>query len=56
VIDLKADFVKLDIGLVRGIDHDLGRQAMVVAIRRFGQATNCRLVAEGVEPRQRRAP
>jgi EAL domain-containing protein (putative c-di-GMP-specific phosphodiesterase class I) len=25
VIDLKADFIKLDIGLVRGIDRDLGR-------------------------------
>jgi PAS domain S-box-containing protein len=49
VIDLKADFIKLDIGLVRGIDRDLGRQAMVVAMRHFGQATGCRLIAEGVE-------
>ncbi|HEY6538952.1 MAG TPA: EAL domain-containing protein [Candidatus Dormibacteraeota bacterium] len=51
VIELQPDFVKLDIGMVRGIDKDLGRQAMVVAMRHFAQATGCRLIAEGVETR-----
>ena len=41
--------MKLDISLVRGIDTDLGRQAIVVAMRHFAQATGCELIAEGVE-------
>ena len=49
IVELRPDFVKLDIGLVRGVDGDLGRQAIVVAMRHFAQATGCRLIAEGVE-------
>ncbi|MEW6226177.1 MAG: PAS domain S-box protein [Chloroflexota bacterium] len=51
IVDLRPDFVKLDIGLVRGIDHDTGRQALVVGMRHFAQTAGCRLVAEGIETR-----
>ena len=51
IIELQPDFVKLDIGLVRGVDADPGRQAMVVAMRHFARTSGCRLVAEGVETR-----
>lgn len=51
VIELQPDFVKLDIGMVHGIDTDLARQAMMVAMRHFARATGCRLIAEGVETR-----
>jgi len=49
IVELRPDFVKLDIGLVRGVDADLGRQAIVVAMRHFARASGCRLIAEGVE-------
>ncbi len=49
IIDLRPDFLKLDISLVRRVDSDLGRQAMVVGMRHFSQTTGCRLIAEGVE-------
>ncbi|MGA8207966.1 MAG: EAL domain-containing protein [Candidatus Dormiibacterota bacterium] len=51
IVDLQADFVKLDIGLVRGVDTDLARQAMVVALCHFAKNTDCQLIAEGVETR-----
>ncbi|HVA84824.1 MAG TPA: EAL domain-containing protein, partial [Candidatus Saccharimonadales bacterium] len=49
IVELRPDFVKLDVGLVRGVDADLGRQAIVVAMRHFARASGCRLIAEGVE-------
>ena len=49
IIDLRPDFVKLDISLVRRIDANLGRQALVVGMRHFSRKTRCRLIAEGVE-------
>jgi PAS domain S-box-containing protein len=49
IVELRPDFVKLDIGLVRGVNADLGRQAMVVAMRHFARTAGCRLIAEGVE-------
>ncbi len=49
IIDLRPDFVKLDISLVRGVNADLGRQALVAGMRHFSRAAGCRLIAEGVE-------
>ncbi len=49
IIELRPDFVKLDIGLVRGVNANLGRQAMVVGMRQFARSAGCRLVAEGIE-------
>ena len=49
IVELRPDFVKLDIGLVRGVNTDLGRQALVVAMHHFARTTGCRLVAEGIE-------
>jgi EAL domain-containing protein (putative c-di-GMP-specific phosphodiesterase class I) len=51
IVDLQADFVKLDIGLIRGVDTDLARQAMIVALCHFARNTDCQLIAEGVETR-----
>ena len=41
--------MKLDIGLVRRVNANLGRQAMVVGMRHFSRTAGCRLIAEGVE-------
>jgi PAS domain S-box-containing protein len=51
IVDLQPDFVKIDIGLVRGVDTDLARQAMIVALCHFARNTGCQLIAEGVETR-----
>ncbi|HZM71793.1 MAG TPA: EAL domain-containing protein [Candidatus Polarisedimenticolia bacterium] len=49
IVELRPDFVKLDIGLVRGINLDPTRQALVVGLRHFARTAGCLLVAEGVE-------
>jgi PAS domain S-box-containing protein len=49
IIELRPDLVKLDISLVRGVNANLERQAMVVGMRHFARTAGCRLIAEGVE-------
>jgi EAL domain-containing protein (putative c-di-GMP-specific phosphodiesterase class I)/DNA-binding response OmpR family regulator len=49
ILELRPDYVKLDIGLVREIDQDDVRQALVAGIVYFAERTRCRLIAEGVE-------
>lgn len=49
ILELHPDFVKLDIGLVRQIDRDDVRQALVAGIVYFAKKSGCRLIAEGIE-------
>jgi PAS domain S-box-containing protein len=49
IIELESDFVKLDMSLVRRVNAHLGRQALVVGMRRFALSSGCRLIAEGIE-------
>ncbi|HEX7471584.1 MAG TPA: EAL domain-containing protein, partial [Candidatus Limnocylindrales bacterium] len=49
IVELRPAFVKIDIGLVRGIDSDLTRQAMMVGLLHFATASASRTIAEGVE-------
>jgi hypothetical protein len=49
IIELRPDLVKLDISIVRGVNTDVGRQALVVGMRHFSRTAGCRLIAEGVE-------
>ena len=49
IVELRPNLVKLDISLVRGVNSDLGRQAMTVGMRHFAAEAGCRLLAEGVE-------
>jgi hypothetical protein len=44
-----AVYTKLDISLVRGVDGDKMRQALVAGLDYFALQTGCRLIAEGVE-------
>ena len=55
IIDLRPDFVKLDIGLVRRVNAHMGRQAMVVGMRHFSRTAGCRLIAEGIETEEEAA-
>jgi EAL domain-containing protein (putative c-di-GMP-specific phosphodiesterase class I) len=49
VVELGPSLVKLDISLVRGIDGDPVRQALIAGMLFFSEKTNCRLLAEGIE-------
>jgi EAL domain-containing protein (putative c-di-GMP-specific phosphodiesterase class I) len=49
ILELRPQFVKLDISLVRNIDSDPARQAMVTGMTRFAESVGCALIAEGIE-------
>ena len=49
VLELRPDFVKLDIGMVRGIDRDPARQALLAGMQYFATRTKSTLIAEGIE-------
>ena len=49
VVEVRPDLVKLDISLVRGIDGDRARQALVAGMRYFADETDCLMLGEGVE-------
>jgi EAL domain-containing protein (putative c-di-GMP-specific phosphodiesterase class I) len=49
IVELRPDFVKLDLGLVHSIDHDTVRQALVAGIVYFAVKSGCQLIAEGIE-------
>ncbi|MBA3236360.1 MAG: EAL domain-containing protein, partial [Chloroflexi bacterium] len=41
LVELRPDFVKIDVSLVRGVDTDLSRQAVVAGILHFAAAAHC---------------
>ena len=49
IVELRPTFVKLDIGLVRAIDSDLTRQALIVGLLHFARESRSQTIAEGVE-------
>jgi len=49
ILELRPQYVKLDISLVRNIDSDPARQAMVTGMAHFAQSVGCALIAEGIE-------
>ncbi len=55
VVELRPDFVKIDIGLVRTIARDAVRRAFVAGMTHFALGAGCTLIAEGVESEAERA-
>jgi EAL domain-containing protein (putative c-di-GMP-specific phosphodiesterase class I) len=49
LLELRPAFVKIDIGLVRGVDADPGRRAVVAALIHFAAESGCQVIAEGIE-------
>jgi len=49
LVELRPAFVKLDISLVRGIDSDRTRQALIVGLVHFARESASQTIAEGVE-------
>lgn len=47
--ELRPDFLKIDIGLVRGVYSDVGRQAVVAGLVHFAASAGCQVIAEGIE-------
>jgi EAL domain-containing protein (putative c-di-GMP-specific phosphodiesterase class I) len=49
IINLGPDIIKVDIGIVRGIDVDPSRSAVAEMIARFAERVGVDVIAEGVE-------
>ncbi|HYN47723.1 MAG TPA: PAS domain S-box protein [Candidatus Nanopelagicales bacterium] len=49
VVELRPHVVKLDGGIVRGLDGDTARQSLVAGMVHYARLTGSHLVAEGVE-------
>jgi EAL domain-containing protein (putative c-di-GMP-specific phosphodiesterase class I) len=49
LVGLRPDFVKIDASLIRGVDTDLSRAALVVGLVHFAAAAGCQVIAEGIE-------
>lgn len=49
IVGLRPDFVKLNFDLIRGVNRDVARQALLVGLRHFARTAGFRLIAEGVE-------
>jgi EAL domain-containing protein (putative c-di-GMP-specific phosphodiesterase class I) len=49
ILELRPQFVKLDLSLVRNVDTDRARQAMVAGMAHFAGNSGCELIAEGIE-------
>ena len=49
ILNLRPDFIKLDVSLTRDIDTDPARRALTIAFVHFSRDTKTKLIAEGVE-------
>lgn len=49
VVELRPQFLKLDTSLVRGVDRDPARQAMIAGLAHFAARSGCEVIAEGIE-------
>jgi len=49
VVELAPRFLKLDISLVRHVDRDLTRQAMIAGLIQFAARAGCQVITEGIE-------
>jgi PAS domain S-box-containing protein len=49
ILELQPDFVKLDISLVRDVDSNPARQAMIAGMCHFAAQSGTTLIAEGIE-------
>ncbi len=49
ISDIQPHFIKLDMKLIRGIDKDLTKQALIRSMCEFASLTNTHIIAEGIE-------
>lgn len=51
IIETRPQFIKLDMNIIRDVDKDSFKQAIVKSFVQLGQNTNIKLIAEGIETR-----
>jgi EAL domain-containing protein (putative c-di-GMP-specific phosphodiesterase class I) len=49
LVNLRPDLVKIDAGLIRGVEADVSRQALIVGLVHFAEVSGAQVLAEGVE-------
>lgn len=49
LVELHPEYLKMDISLIRELEGDCYRQALVAALVKFADRVGCKLIAEGVE-------
>ncbi len=49
LVDLRPDIVKIDASLIRGVNADVSRQALIVGFLHFAEASGALVLAEGIE-------
>ncbi|MFL5679167.1 MAG: EAL domain-containing protein [Chloroflexota bacterium] len=49
LVDLRPNIVKIDAGLIRGVNADVSRQALIVGLVHFGAMSGALVLAEGIE-------
>lgn len=49
IVKLQPDFIKLEQGLIEGIDADPAKRALVSALKSFAYDTRSKVIAEGIE-------
>jgi EAL domain-containing protein (putative c-di-GMP-specific phosphodiesterase class I) len=52
ILEVAPDFVKIDLDLVRGVDAEPARQALIAGMTYFAVKRKLRLIAEGIETRK----
>lgn len=55
LVEMRPAFIKLDISLIRGVNADLTRQALIVGLGHFARTIGHTIIAEGIETRAERA-
>lgn len=54
VVQLKPDYLKLDMSLTRDVDQDLAKRAIVSALVFYSRETRAQIIAEGIETEEER--
>jgi diguanylate cyclase (GGDEF)-like protein len=49
IAEIQPDFIKIDMSLVRGVDVNPVRRALIETLLTFAEKVGCRIVAEGIE-------
>jgi EAL domain-containing protein (putative c-di-GMP-specific phosphodiesterase class I)/CHASE3 domain sensor protein len=55
LVELRPNFIKIDVGLVRGVDLDPSRRGVIAGLVQFAAEVGCQVIAEGIETEAERA-
>lgn len=52
VYDMKPDYIKIDMDIIRNINEDFTKQAIVKSLCEYSKLAGCSLIAEGIETKE----